>query len=80
MAGSKEEKTMSRFQAWGDQMSDTGPDWHEEIKKGAPLMGEDTEFTLDLMHPPAPGQGKAEGPAMLGGGRGRVKSTTICSL
>lgn len=62
---------MSRFQAWGDPMNDSGPDWHEEIKKGAPLVGEDTEdteFILDLMHQLALGQGKAEGPAMEGGG------------
>lgn len=80
MAGSEEEQTMSRFQAWGDQMNDGGPDWHEEIKKGAPLVGEDTEdteFILDLMHQPALGQGKQRTRQWRGEGR-MVKSTTIC--
>lgn len=52
MAGNEEKQMMSRFQAWGDQMDDGGLDWHEESKKGAPLMGKDTEFVLDLMHQP----------------------------
>ena len=54
--GARRSQRCQSFKPGGDQINDSGPDWHEEIKKGAPLVGEDTEFILELMHQPEIGR------------------------
>lgn len=50
MAGSKDSQRTPRFQAWGDQKNDGGPDWQEKTEKGSQLVGKETKFILNLRY------------------------------